>query len=162
MKHRKSTPNERVWCTTQLAKFCFSHSIGRTHSWRFQFFKARRSCPGSVGSPVPFSTLSSAIADDFHHERVKSKGDHVLHMSTTGCAVYVGSCVHRGASLQVPKGSPIILYSYRSYWLLLVMLYTYSLLNGEPSSNIPIPKGVSSCTGAWLSAYLDVGTPPPW
>ena len=38
MKYRRSTPNERVWCTTQLAKFCFSHSIGRTHSWRFQFF----------------------------------------------------------------------------------------------------------------------------
>ena len=44
--------------------------------------------------------------------------------------------------------------------VLFVMLYTYSLLNDEPSSNIPIPKGVSSCTGAWLLAYLDFGTPP--
>ena len=55
--------------------------------------------------------------------RVKSKGDRVLHRSTTGCAVYVGSCVHRGASLQVPKGSPIILYSYRSYGLYYLSCY---------------------------------------
>ena len=33
-----STPNERVWCTTQLAKLSFNHSIGRTHSWGFHFF----------------------------------------------------------------------------------------------------------------------------
>ena len=38
MKYRISTPNERVWCTTQLAKLSFNHSIGRTHSWRFSFF----------------------------------------------------------------------------------------------------------------------------
>ena len=38
MKYRISTPNERVWCTTQLAKLSFNHPIGRTHSWRFSFF----------------------------------------------------------------------------------------------------------------------------
>ena len=35
MKYRRSTPNERVWCITQLAKLSFNHSIGRTHSWRW-------------------------------------------------------------------------------------------------------------------------------
>ena len=30
--------NERVWCTTQLAKLSFNHSNGRTHSWRFSTF----------------------------------------------------------------------------------------------------------------------------
>ena len=40
MKYRISTSNERVWCTTQLAKLSFNHSIGRTHSWRFwTYFK---------------------------------------------------------------------------------------------------------------------------
>ena len=38
MNYRKSTPNERVWCTTQLAKLSFNHSIGCTHSWRFSTF----------------------------------------------------------------------------------------------------------------------------
>ena len=38
MEHRISTPNERVWCTTQLAKLGFNNSIGRTHSWRFSIF----------------------------------------------------------------------------------------------------------------------------
>ena len=45
-----STSNERVWCTTQLAKsrtclmqlaklkLSFNHSIGCAHSWRFSFF----------------------------------------------------------------------------------------------------------------------------
>ena len=33
-----NTSNERVWCTTQLAKFSFNHSNGRTHSWRFSTF----------------------------------------------------------------------------------------------------------------------------
>ena len=32
---------ERVWCTTQLAKLSFNHSIGRTRSWHFQFFLDR-------------------------------------------------------------------------------------------------------------------------
>ena len=35
MNYRISTSNERVWCTTQLAKLSFNHSLGRTHSWRF-------------------------------------------------------------------------------------------------------------------------------
>ena len=35
MVYRISTPNERVWSITQLAKFSFDHSIGRTHSGRF-------------------------------------------------------------------------------------------------------------------------------
>ena len=35
MKDRISASNERVWCTTQLAKLSFNHSIGRTHSCRF-------------------------------------------------------------------------------------------------------------------------------
>ena len=30
--------NERVWCTTQLAKLSFNHSNGCTHSWRFSTF----------------------------------------------------------------------------------------------------------------------------
>ena len=38
MKYRISTSNERVWCTTQLAKLSFNDSIGRTHSWRFSIF----------------------------------------------------------------------------------------------------------------------------
>ena len=38
MKYRVSTPNECVWCITQLAKLGFDHSIGRTHSWRFSIF----------------------------------------------------------------------------------------------------------------------------
>ena len=38
MKCRIRTPNERVWCITQLAKLSSNHSIGRTHSWRFSFF----------------------------------------------------------------------------------------------------------------------------
>ena len=33
-----STSNERVWCTTQLAKLSYNHSIGRTHSWCFSAF----------------------------------------------------------------------------------------------------------------------------
>ena len=39
MKYRISTSNERVWCTTHLAKLSFNHSIGRTHSWHFSIFK---------------------------------------------------------------------------------------------------------------------------
>ena len=35
MKYRISTSNKRDWCTTQLAKLSFNHSIGCTHSWRF-------------------------------------------------------------------------------------------------------------------------------
>ena len=35
---RISTPNERVWGTTQLAKLSFNHSIDCTHSWRFSIF----------------------------------------------------------------------------------------------------------------------------
>ena len=35
------TSNERVWCTTQLAKLSFNHSIGRTHSLRFSTFSAK-------------------------------------------------------------------------------------------------------------------------
>ena len=38
MKYRTSTSNERVWCTKQLAKLSFNHSIGRAHSWRFSIF----------------------------------------------------------------------------------------------------------------------------
>ena len=38
MKCRISSSNERVWCTTQLAKLRFNHSIVRTHSWPFQFW----------------------------------------------------------------------------------------------------------------------------
>ena len=38
MKYRIGTSNERVWCTTQLVKLSFIHSIGRTHSWRFSVF----------------------------------------------------------------------------------------------------------------------------
>ena len=38
MRYRTSTPNERVWCITQLAKLSFNHSIGRTHSWRSSIF----------------------------------------------------------------------------------------------------------------------------
>ena len=38
MKYRIRPSNERVWCTTQLAKLSFNHSIGRTHSSRFTFF----------------------------------------------------------------------------------------------------------------------------
>ena len=38
MKYRITTSNERVLCTTQLAKLSFKHSIGRTHSWRFSTF----------------------------------------------------------------------------------------------------------------------------
>ena len=41
-RNRISTPNERVWCTTQLAKLSFNHAIDRTHSWRFSFFLLRR------------------------------------------------------------------------------------------------------------------------
>ena len=37
MKYRISASNERVWCTTQLAKLNFNHLIGRTHSWHFFF-----------------------------------------------------------------------------------------------------------------------------
>ena len=37
-KYRISTSNEHVWCTTQLAKLSFNHSIGRTHSGRFSTF----------------------------------------------------------------------------------------------------------------------------
>ena len=32
------TSDESVWCTTQLAKLSFNHSIGRTHSWRSTTF----------------------------------------------------------------------------------------------------------------------------
>ena len=38
MKYRIRTSNECIWCTTQLAKLSFNHSIGRTHSWRFSTF----------------------------------------------------------------------------------------------------------------------------
>ena len=38
MKYRISASNERVWCTTQLAKLSFNRSIVRTHSWRFPTF----------------------------------------------------------------------------------------------------------------------------
>ena len=38
MKHRISTPDERVWCITQRAKLSFYHSIGRTYGWRFSIF----------------------------------------------------------------------------------------------------------------------------
>ena len=42
MTYRISTSNEGVWCTRQLAKFSFNHSVGRTHSWRFStFYKIR-------------------------------------------------------------------------------------------------------------------------
>ena len=37
-----STSNERVWCTTQLAKLSFNHSIGHTHSRRFSTFYKNR------------------------------------------------------------------------------------------------------------------------
>ena len=39
MKYRISTYNERVSCTTQLAKLSFNLSIGRTHRWRFIFYE---------------------------------------------------------------------------------------------------------------------------
>ena len=38
MKYEISTPNERVWSTTQLAKLSLNHSIGRTHSCRLSIF----------------------------------------------------------------------------------------------------------------------------
>ena len=38
MKYRISTSNERVLCTTQVAKLSFNHSLGRTHSFRFSIF----------------------------------------------------------------------------------------------------------------------------
>ena len=44
MKYRISTSNERVWCTTRLAKLNFNHSIGRTHSWRFPIFNKMKCC----------------------------------------------------------------------------------------------------------------------
>ena len=31
-------PCQKLFCMTQLAKLSFNHSIGRTHSWRFQLF----------------------------------------------------------------------------------------------------------------------------
>ena len=37
-EYRISTSNERVWCTTQLAKLRFNHSNGCTHRWRFSTF----------------------------------------------------------------------------------------------------------------------------
>ena len=49
MKYRISTPNECVWCITQLAKLRFNHSIGRTHSWRFHFCMKGKRFPFGMG-----------------------------------------------------------------------------------------------------------------
>ena len=54
MKYRISTPNERVWCTTQLAKLSFNYSIGRTHTWRFSIFNKINTIPINWLSPKSF------------------------------------------------------------------------------------------------------------
>ena len=161
MKYRRSTPNERVWDVPRsLQSFVAATQSVVLTADVFNFFKVRRSCPGSVGSPVPFSTLSSAIADDFHHESQEQRWSCATQEYYWLCSV----CWFLRTSWSIvagSKGKPnhsLLLPFLRT--VLFVMLYTYSLLNSEPSSNIPIPKGVSSCTGAWLSAYLDFGTPP--
>ena len=61
MKYRISTSNERVWCTTQLAKLSFNHSIGRTHSWRFYIFYKIRRQPASAVSLLQKTPASCEI-----------------------------------------------------------------------------------------------------
>ena len=56
MKYRISTPNERVWCMTQLAKSSFNHSIGRIPSWRFLFSYKKR--PAVIGFLLLWSTTT--------------------------------------------------------------------------------------------------------
>ena len=56
MKYRISTSNERVWCTTQLAKSSFNHSIGRIPSWRFLFSYKKR--PAVIGFLLLWSTTT--------------------------------------------------------------------------------------------------------
>ena len=63
-----STSNERVWCTTQLAKLSSNHSIGRTHSWRCSTFYEKVvifSCrPGRFRFFVRFQNTASWIIDE--------------------------------------------------------------------------------------------------
>ena len=55
MKYRKCTSNERVWCTTKLAKLSFNHSIS-IHSWRFSIFNKNR--PAVIGFVLLWSTTT--------------------------------------------------------------------------------------------------------
>ena len=163
MKYRRSAPNERVWCTTQLAKFCCSHSIGRTHSWRFQFFQSTSFLPWvSWFTCALFHSIQRYCRWLPPRESQEQRWSCATQEYYWLCSV----CWFLRTSWSIvagSKGKPnhsLLLPFLRT--VLFVMLYTYSLLNSEPSSNIPIPKGVSSCTGARLSAYLDFGTPPTW
>ena len=58
MKYRISTPNERVWRITQLAKLSFNHSIGRTHRWLFSIFFMNRKETKTHNKSVPRSLQS--------------------------------------------------------------------------------------------------------
>ena len=50
MKNRKSTPNERAGCVTQLAKLSFNHSIDRTHSFNNALSPATLAQEGKIYS----------------------------------------------------------------------------------------------------------------
>ena len=54
-EYRISTSNERVRCTTQLAKLSFNHSIGRTHSFStlFFLFPSRAEAPSAENQIPP-------------------------------------------------------------------------------------------------------------
>ena len=81
MRYRTSTPNERVWCITQLAKLSFNHSIGRTHSWRSSiFYKISLSVCLSVCVNVctcnirRFHWLRELYEADFHKPGIYGSG----------------------------------------------------------------------------------------
>ena len=69
IKNRWSTSNERVWCTTQLAKLSFNHSIGRTHSWRFSIFYCKKPlCLSSiVARNAPESVYYYRLSERVQH-----------------------------------------------------------------------------------------------
>ena len=76
MKHRISSSNERVWCTTQLAKSSFNHSICRTHSWRFSiFYKINTNvCRGiQIGQRACVNQL--VLRDDWNPSEFESSYD---------------------------------------------------------------------------------------
>ena len=115
------------------------------------FYKVRRSCPGSgqlvhlcpfplypALLPMTSTTRGSRAKVIMRYTGVLLPVLFMLVLAYTSWSIVAGRKGKPNHSLLLPFLLTV----------LFVMLYTYSLLNGEPSSNIPIPKGVSSCTGA--------------
>ena len=91
MKYRLSTSNERVWCTTQIAKLSFNHSIGRTHSRRFSTFYRALKNSGAYKKRNNkkktiqhiFLALSTPVAVSYHSFHVVPRWGALCNTATT-------------------------------------------------------------------------------